>query len=159
MLIDSFIRAFATRSVHASPGHAAPIATHASDKVGRLCRPSLKEIVTRVLFAVTVAFLGNPFVSRAVAAQRALRPNIAVTDVVTIGTGTQTGTSIDVPVYIRDTSGTPLGIDQPPGSRIQSYSIKVNYSPAASVQSVTFTRAGITSPLTPSFESSPASAG
>ena len=133
----------------------------ASDRVGRLGgRSSLREIVTRVLFSVSVAFLvANPFVSRAVAADRAPHANIAVADVVTIGTGTQTGTSIDVPVYIRDTSGTPLGIDQPPGSRIQSYSIKVNYSPAASVQSVTFTRAGITSPLTPSFESSPASAG
>ncbi|HEY6844292.1 MAG TPA: DUF11 domain-containing protein [Thermoanaerobaculia bacterium] len=81
------------------------------------------------------------------------------TDLVTIGSGTQSGSSIDVPVYIRDTSGSPLGIDQPAGSRIQSYSIKVNYSPAAPIQSVTFTRAGITSPLTPAFESSPAGAG
>jgi uncharacterized repeat protein (TIGR01451 family) len=67
--------------------------------------------------------------------------------------------TIDVPVFIRDLSGTPLGIDQPPGSRIQSYSIKVNYAPAAPIQSVTFTRAGITQSLTPAFESTPASAG
>jgi len=66
---------------------------------------------------------------------------------------------VDVPVYIRDTSLTTLGLDQPPGSRIQSYSIKVNYAPASAVQSITFTRAGITAPLTPTFESSPASAG
>ena len=64
-----------------------------------------------------------------------------------------------MPVFIRDTSGTPLGLDQPPGPRIQSYSIKVNYAPAASVQTVTFTRAGITAPLTPTFESSPSSPG
>jgi len=81
-------------------------------------------------------------------------------DVVTVGTviGAAGGT-IDVPVYIRDTAGTPLGIDQPSGSRIQSYGITVNYSPAASVQAITFTRAGITAPLTPAFESSPATPG
>ncbi len=81
-------------------------------------------------------------------------------DVITLGNASVTGTSatVDVPVYIRDTSGTPLGIDQPSGSRIQSYSITVNY-PTASVQSISFTRAGITAPLTPAFESSPASPG
>lgn len=82
------------------------------------------------------------------------------TDVVTVGTVFgPAGTTVDVPVFIRDTSGTPLGMDQPPGSKIQSYSIKVNYAPAASVQSITFTRAGITTGLTPLFESSPASPG
>jgi hypothetical protein len=80
-------------------------------------------------------------------------------DVVTVGTVATFTPTVDVPVFIRDTSGTPLGIDQPPGSRIQSYSIKVSYSPASAVQSVTFTRAGITAPLTPTFESSPAGAG
>ncbi|MEA2166383.1 MAG: hypothetical protein QOK37_4510 [Thermoanaerobaculia bacterium] len=68
-------------------------------------------------------------------------------------------TTVDVPVYIRDLSGTPLGMDQPPGSKIQAYSFKVNYAPASAVQSITFTRAGITSALTPAFESSPSSAG
>jgi len=80
-------------------------------------------------------------------------------DVVTVGTVTSAGPTVDVPVFIRDTSGTPLGIDQPPGSRIQSYSLKVDYSPASAVSSITFTRAGITTSLTPTFESSPSSAG
>lgn len=81
-------------------------------------------------------------------------------DVITVGTGTgSAGSVVDIPVFIRDTSGTPLGVDQPPGSKIQSYSIKVNYAPASSVQSITFTRAGITSSLTPTFESSPSGAG
>ena len=80
-------------------------------------------------------------------------------DIVTIGSGTQSGYQITVPIFIRDTSGTPLGIDQPSGSRIQSYSIKVNYAPSASITSVTLTRAGITSPLTPTFESTPSSPG
>jgi hypothetical protein len=69
------------------------------------------------------------------------------------------GAAVDVPVYIRDSSGTVLGLDQPPGSKIQSYSIKVDYAPASDVQSVTFARAGITTSLTPAFESSPASPG
>lgn len=81
------------------------------------------------------------------------------TDVITIGAGVQTGLTIDVPVSIRDASGTPLGLDQPPGSRLQSYSLKVNYSPTAPIQSVTFSRAGITQSLTPSFESSPSAPG
>ena len=53
-------------------------------------------------------------------------------DVVTVGivNGPQFSV-VDVPVYIRDTSSTPLGLDQPAGSRIQSYSIKVNYAPAS----------------------------
>ncbi|HEX7807551.1 MAG TPA: IPTL-CTERM sorting domain-containing protein [Thermoanaerobaculia bacterium] len=65
---------------------------------------------------------------------------------------------VDVPVYIRDTAGTPLGIDQAAGSRIQSYSLRVLYASPA-VQSITFTRDGITSSLTPTFENSPAVPG
>jgi hypothetical protein len=85
---------------------------------------------------------------------------VVSSDVVTIGTGgSSTGTTVDVPVYIRDLSGSPLGIDQPAGSRIQSYSIKVTYSPTAPIQSVTFTRAGITSALTPTIELTPATPG
>jgi hypothetical protein len=83
-----------------------------------------------------------------------------IADTVTVGTtSAAAGSTVDVPVFIRDASGTPLGIDQPPGSRIQSYALTVNYAPTASVQSVTFTRAGITASLTPAFESSPSSAG
>lgn len=84
----------------------------------------------------------------------------AISDVVTVGTASGTpGSVVDVPVYIRDVSGTPLGIDQPFGSRIQSFSLKVDYSPTAPVTSVTFTRAGITAPLTPAFESNPTVVG
>jgi len=80
-------------------------------------------------------------------------------DIITVGTSLGFGGPVDVPVYIRDTSGTSLGVDQPAGSKIQSYSIKVDYSPASAVQSVTFTRAGITVPLTPTFENSPSGPG
>jgi hypothetical protein len=85
---------------------------------------------------------------------------VAPLDVVTVNTvAAPAGSVVDVPVSIRDASGTPLGTDQPAGSHIQAYSLKVNYSPAAAVQSVTFTRAGVTASLTPSFESSPSAAG
>ena len=54
-------------------------------------------------------------------------------DTVTVGTVSlaSAGSTVDVPVYIRDVSGTPLGMDQPTGSKIQSFSIKVDYAPAA----------------------------
>jgi hypothetical protein len=80
-------------------------------------------------------------------------------DAVTVDTVTANGNTVDVPVYIRDVSGTPLGRDQPAGSKIQAFTISVNYSPVAAVQSVTFTRAGITAPLTPAFETSPNPSG
>jgi hypothetical protein len=85
---------------------------------------------------------------------------VVIPDTVTVATvNGAAGSTVDVPVFIRDASGTPLGLDQPPGSRIQSYSIKVSYAPTAPVQSITFTRAGITASLTPTFESSPTSPG
>jgi hypothetical protein len=68
-------------------------------------------------------------------------------------------TVVDVPVFIRDLAGTPLGLDEPQSSRIQAYSIKVNYLPASAVQAITFTRSGITTSLTPTFEVSPAVPG
>jgi hypothetical protein len=85
---------------------------------------------------------------------------VAVSDSVTVGTvnGPQFST-VDVPVFIRDSSSTPLGTDQPAGFHIQAYAIKVNYAPASAVQSITFTRGGVTTSLTPASESSPSSAG
>lgn len=79
-------------------------------------------------------------------------------DVVTVATVSSSSSVVNVPVYIRDTSGTTLGIDQPPGSRIQSYSLQVLYA-SPFVQSITFTRGGITTALTPTFENSPAVPG
>src|SRR4051794_41820508 len=73
----------------------------------------------------------------------------AAQDVVTVGTRSATGNTVDVPVYIRDVAGTPLGQDRPAGSKIQGISIRVFYAPASAVQSVTFTRAGIAAGLAP----------
>jgi uncharacterized protein YjdB len=83
---------------------------------------------------------------------------LAAQDAITIGTVTATGNTVDVPVYVRDVAGTPLGRDKAAGHRIQSFSIKVSYSPAAAVQSVTFSKAGITAGLT-GFENSPNPSG
>jgi hypothetical protein len=80
---------------------------------------------------------------------------LAQQDVITVGTVNAAGTTVDVPVYVRDVAGTPLGVDQPAGSKIQSFSIKVTYSPAAAVSGVTFTRAGITASLSPTLDLSP----
>lgn len=63
-----------------------------------------------------------------------------------------TGNPIDVPVYIRDLSGTPLGLDQPAGKRIQGISFQVAYSPANYVTSIAVKRAGILAPRVPVSE-------
>jgi hypothetical protein len=83
----------------------------------------------------------------------------AAQDVVTVGTVTASGNTVDVPVYVRDVSGTPLGVDQASGFKIQAFSIKVSYAPAAAVQSVTFSKAGITAGLTAAFENSQPQSG
>jgi hypothetical protein len=84
----------------------------------------------------------------------------AAQDVITVGTVTaDNGPTVEVPVSLRDASGTPLGMDQPAASRIQAFSIRVTYSPASAVSSVTFSRAGVTASLQPIFETSPSSSG
>jgi hypothetical protein len=95
----------------------------------------------------------------AVVATLLLTAAAAAQDVVTVGTVSADGPTVDVPVYVRDAAGTPLGVDQPAGQKIQSLSIKVVYSPAAAVSSVTFSRAGITAGLSPTFETTPATSG
>ena len=77
---------------------------------------------------------------------------VAAADSVTAGTVTASTTTVDVPVYIRDASGSPLGRDQVAGSRIQSFSISVAYSPASAVSAVTFGPSGITAGLTSAFQ-------
>ena len=68
------------------------------------------------------------------------------------------GATIEVPVYAQDLSATPLGVDQPAGSRIQSLSYRVTFTPASSVASKLFARAGITAGLTPVFQATPTTA-
>src|SRR3954471_4021042 len=89
----------------------------------------------------------------------ALAPAAFAQDSLTVDTVTAQGTAATVPLYVRDMAGTPLGVDRSSGSKIQSLAIKVTYAPATAVSSVAFSRAGITTNLTPIFESSPQSAG
>lgn len=84
--------------------------------------------------------------------------SVAAQDVVTVDTVTVSGTTVDVPIFIRDVSGTPLGIDRPAGSKIQSFSIKVTYAPASAVSSISISRDGITESLTPTSEFKPTTA-
>lgn len=79
-------------------------------------------------------------------------------DVVTVGTVTASGTTVDVPIFIRDAGGTPLGIDRPAGSKIQSFSIKVTYTPPSAVASISIARDGITESLTATSEFKPSTA-
>jgi hypothetical protein len=82
----------------------------------------------------------------------------AAADVITLGTVTATSNTVDIPLSVRDVAGTSLGMDQPAGSKIQSLSFKVDYSPASAVSSVNFSRSGITTSLNPTFESKPSTA-
>jgi hypothetical protein len=110
----------------------------------------MKTIRATFLVAVMAGLLTAPAASA----------TVVTPDTVTVATvNGQQFTQVDVPVSIRDLSGTPLGLDQPAGSRIQAYTIKVNYSPTSAVQAISFTRAGITTSLTPAFETSPTSPG
>ncbi|MCP4654190.1 MAG: hypothetical protein GY856_02105 [bacterium] len=79
----------------------------------------------------------------------------AAQDVMTVGSSEaplNPGELVVVPVYVRDTSGTALGIDAGAGRRIQNLSIIVEYSPAAAVTAIDIGRAGLTAALTPVFE-------
>jgi hypothetical protein len=109
----------------------------------------------KTIAATLLIGIGTALMSAAPALAAVVTP-----DTVTVATvnGPQFST-VDVPVFIRDSSGTPLGLDQPAGFHIQAYAIKVNYAPASAVQSITFTRGGVTTSLTPASESSPSSAG
>lgn len=106
----------------------------------------------RLLLVLFAAVLSAGLPGATAAAQTA-------SDTVTVATVTALGGLVDVPVYIRDVSGTPIGGDQPAGSKVQAYSIKVTATPPGAVQSVTFARAGVTAGLTPTAEFTPSGPG
>ena len=113
-----------------------------------------------LFYIVNYLFLGGPVPDIPVEALPSgddMPVSASLADSVTVGTVTASGNTVDVPVYIRDLSGTPLGRDQAAGSKIQSFSIKVAYSPASAVSSVSFTRSGIDATLSPAAEFNPSS--
>jgi len=109
-----------------------------------------------IFFAINFLFTGGPMPNiPSTAFPSGDDTGVRPADSITVGTVTATGTTVDVPVYIRDISGTALGMDQAAGAKIQAFSMKVSWSPTSAVSSVSFARAGITSALAPTAESHP----
>ncbi|MCP4659771.1 MAG: DUF11 domain-containing protein, partial [bacterium] len=79
--------------------------------------------------------------------------NLAVVDAVTVGAAEgNPGETVEVPIYVRDLTGTALGKDQPPGNRIQAFTFQVQFEPAASVTEISAYHSGVTAGLVPLFE-------
>lgn len=62
------------------------------------------------------------------------------------------GTSVFMPLYVRDASGTLLGTDVGAGMRIQGMGITFEVSPSGAVDGINVSRAGVTSALSALFE-------
>lgn len=76
----------------------------------------------------------------------------AAQDSLTTGTtSASAGSTVAVPIYLRDVSGTPLGSDAGAGNRIQAISFQISF-PALAVTSASFTRAGALAGLTPALD-------
>lgn len=74
-------------------------------------------------------------------------------DAVYFGDGfAEAGDTVDLPIVVLDKSLTAIGADSGAGRRIQNLSISATVTPADKVTGVTFKRAGITTGLTPLFE-------
>ncbi len=96
-------------------------------------------------------------------------PPAVAQDVLTVGNGSPgascitgaAGAVVNVPVYIRDVAGTPLGEDQPAANQIQAFSFRITPTAGAvavdggGLLDVTVTRAGVIASVTPTFESKP----
>lgn len=107
------------------------MASYRSKRLTKMQRPSLLASVFLLLCTAAV---------------------VCAQDVVTLGSASgAAGTVISVPVFVRDVSGTALGVDAGAGMRIQGFAFKVTF-PAEVVESVAFTRSGVTASLTPLFE-------
>src|SRR5204863_6884445 len=69
------------------------------------------------------------------------------------------GQVINIPVFVRDVSGTPVGVDKPLGNLIDAFGFQVIPTPVEAIATdasgnlaATVTSAGITAQLTPVFE-------
>lgn len=81
-------------------------------------------------------------------------PALAAKDSVTVGSIplAAAGDTVQVPVFVRDVSGTLLGGDAGSGRTIQDLSVLVQVSPTMAVTSVSFLKAGVLVGPTPVFE-------
>lgn len=74
-------------------------------------------------------------------------------EVLTIGSTTaKKNTTIELPVYLRDVSNTYVGMERGAGEKLQAVAFRVNVSPAAAVNSVSFSRRGVFAGKTPLYE-------
>ncbi|HEY0157725.1 MAG TPA: Ig-like domain repeat protein [Thermoanaerobaculia bacterium] len=74
-------------------------------------------------------------------------------DVITAGSiHAEAGGAVTVPVSIRDSSSTPLGVNLSADKRIQAIAFKVTASPASAVTSVDFEPAGVLQNIEPLYE-------
>ena len=90
-------------------------------------------------------------------------PNFSPTegfDRLTLGTGRSglPGETIDIPVYVRDASLTPLGLDRPAGERIQGLVFKVLF-PMNAMAAASAVRDGVLLGLDALYELAPVTAG
>lgn len=67
----------------------------------------------------------------------------------------QAGTTVSVPVLVRDVIGTPLGSEKSSGARIDGFSFRVRFSPVDAVVEARVRRAGVTEHAVPRFEVAP----
>lgn len=75
-------------------------------------------------------------------------------DVLSIGSVSlaSPGQILQIPIYLRDSSGTALGADVGINRRIQSLAFSIEVTPASAVGTLSLDRAGITAGPTPRFE-------
>jgi hypothetical protein len=73
-------------------------------------------------------------------------------DAVTVGAGgpAPAGSPVSVPIFVRDVSLTPLGVDRPAGERIQGLAFRIDFPPGT-VTAASIAPAGVTGGLTPLF--------
>lgn len=107
----------------------------------------MRTILKTSLIGTVLAFAAAPVSDAAAASVRG-----AGSDTATIGAGgsTSAGNVVNVPIFVRDESATPLGIDRPPGSRIQGLAFRVDFPPGT-VTAASIAPSGITAGLTPLF--------
>ncbi|HET7433378.1 MAG TPA: hypothetical protein VFN10_01560, partial [Thermoanaerobaculia bacterium] len=89
----------------------------------------------------------------------ALALSLAAQDVMTAGSSSApAGAAVRIPIYLRDVSGTPLGVDAGAGKRIQGISLAAKLSPASAPLS--FEPSGVLPGPTPLFaQTSPITGG
>ncbi len=84
-------------------------------------------------------------------------PTAGLDRVVVSGLSGLPGTTVEIPVQVRDMGLTELGLDRPFGERIQGVVFKVLFAPAA-ITAASAARAGVLLGLTPLYELAPATA-